>query len=83
MRPTTHNLQLSRSADLTREPDAAGAHDAPIGKQRDLITDLSLVRLNVFRFVQTTVATTIVEAVVLKITLTSLVAGWAIEWVIQ
>ena len=83
VRAAVDDLQLGRAADLAREPHAAGAHDAAVGEQRDLVADVVLVRLDVLRLLQPAVAAAVVEAVVLQEALARLVAGRAIERMIE
>ena len=77
------DLQFCRTADLTRESNAACAHDTSVCEQSDLFANMVLVHPLDLGLVQATDRITIFVGIVLQIAFSRLIANGAIEWVIQ
>jgi len=83
VRSPSDDLELGRSADLSCEANAAGAHDTAVGKQGDLFSDVVLVLTLDFRLIESAVGLAILVGVILQVALARLIADRAIERMIQ
>ncbi len=84
MTATVDNLQLGGAGNLTRETHTPRAHDAAIGKQRDVIADVIFIRLVQLLIDHAGLGpTAILEGVVLQIAFAGLIASWAIKRMVE
>jgi hypothetical protein len=72
------DLQFARLGDLAGEPDAAGAHDAPVLVQLDLVGDV-FARVDDPLLDVTVVSLPVIEAEILQAAFSGLVADGAVE----
>ena len=77
------DLEFCGAADFAGEANAAGAHDAAVGEESNLVADVFFIRLDVFGFVESAVAATVIEGVVLEVAFACLIAGGAVKGVIE
>src|SRR5262249_6180916 len=77
------DLQLGLAADLAREADAAAAHDAAVGEQRDVGADVRLVGRRELVVDHAALSIAMLEAVVLQHALAGLVAHGTVERMIE
>src|SRR5262245_49216103 len=75
--------QFGRAGDLAGEPHAPRAHDAAVGEERDLRTDVRLIRRGVLPVDHPALGMAELVAVVLQLALAGLVADGAVERVVE
>ena len=77
------DLQFGSATDFTSKPDTSRAHNTAIGEQRDLIADVVLIRLDVLRFLQAAVTSTVFVAVILQTAFARLITDGTIQRMIE